>query len=148
VGVDRAESSIEIGAPVTACFDAVLDFESYPQWQSAVIECRVHERDEQGRGSVVETVADGRVRQVRYILAYTYDPPDRIAWTLVEGDPKSIEGEYAFEPSGGGTLVTYRLAVDLGRYAALIPGDVKRKMTEHLMRTSVEELKTRAESLE
>ncbi len=148
MGVEHAERSIEVDAPVTACFDAVLDFESYPEWQSAVVDCRVRERDAEGRGSVVETVIDAKLRRVRYVLAYTYDPPGGISWELVEGDPKSIDGEYVFAPSGGGTLVTYRLAVDVGRFGALLPGDVKRKATEHLMRSSVEELKTRVESLE
>lgn len=148
MGVEHAERSIEIDAPPAGCFDAVLDFESYPEWQSAVVECRVHERDDEGRGSVVETLVDARVRQVRYVLAYAYDRPGRVSWDLVEGDPASIEGEYVFEPSAGGTLATYRLAVDIGRYSLLVPADVRRKATEALMSESVAELKARVESRE
>ena len=146
MGLERAERSIEIGGPPAACFDAVLDFESYPDWQSAVLECDVRERDEEGRGSVVETLVDARVRKLRYVLAYRYDPPHRVSWELVEGDPKAVEGEYLFEPSGHGTLATYRLAVDIGRLGMLVPGDVKRKATEHLMRATVEELRARVEA--
>ena len=105
----------------------------------------MRERDAEGRGSLVETVIDARVRRIRYVLAYTYDPPHHVAWDLVEGDPKSVDGEYTFEPAGHGTFVTYRLAVDIGRIGRLVPGDVKRKATEHLMRSSVEELKARVE---
>ena len=146
MGVERAERSIEIGGPPAACFDAVLDFESYPQWQSAVVSCAVRERDAEGRGSIVETVVDAKIKRLRYVLAYTYDPPHRVSWTLVEGDPKSVDGEYVFEPSGHGTLAVYRLAVDIGRAGMMVPGEMKRKATEHLMRSSVQELKARVEA--
>lgn len=146
MGVEHAERSIEIGGPPVACFDAVLEFETYPQWQSAVQECRVLERDAEGRGSVIETVVDARIKTLRYVLAYSYEPPHHVSWELVEGDPKSVDGEYVFGPSGHGTLATYRLAVDIGRMGMLVPGDVKRKATEHLMRSSVEELKARVEA--
>ncbi len=145
MGVEQAERTVEIAAPPGACYEAALDFESYPEWQSAVVECHVRERDAEGRGSLVETVVDARVRQIRYVLSYTHEPPHRMRWTLVEGDPKSVDGEYAFEPAGDGTLVTYRLAVDIGRVGMLVPGDVRRKATEHLMRSSVEELRARVE---
>jgi ribosome-associated toxin RatA of RatAB toxin-antitoxin module len=146
MGVDRAERSIEIIAPPSACFDAVLDFESYPAWQSLVEDARVLERDAEGRGTIVETVVEARIRTFRYVLQYAYDEPSRVTWELVEGDVRSVDGEYVFEPAGGSTLATYRLAVDLGRYGRMIPGEMKRKATEHLMGTTISELKDRVES--
>ena len=146
MGVDRAERTIEIGAPPVACFEAVLDFESYPAWQSVVEEARVLERDAQGRGTVVETVVEARIRTFRYVLQYAYDEPTHVTWDLVEGDVRSVEGEYVFEPSGGMTIATYRLAVDLGRFGRMVPGEMKRRATEHLMRTTITELKARVES--
>jgi ribosome-associated toxin RatA of RatAB toxin-antitoxin module len=145
VGLELAERSVEIAAPAHACFGAVLEFESYPRWQSAVVDCRVLEHDEQGRGTLVETVVDARVRKVRYVLAYSYEPHERISWELVEGDPKSVEGDYVFAERGGVTVATYRLAVDIGRFGRLVPGDVKRRATEHLMASTVEELRERVE---
>jgi ribosome-associated toxin RatA of RatAB toxin-antitoxin module len=146
MGVDRAERTIEIVGPPAACFDAVVDFESYPAWQSLVKECLVHERDEQGRGTVVETLVEARIRTFRYVLRYAYDEPSHVTWDLVEGDVRSLEGEYVFEPSGGKTIATYRLAVDLGRFGRMVPGEMKRKATEHLMSTTITELKARVES--
>jgi ribosome-associated toxin RatA of RatAB toxin-antitoxin module len=146
MGVDRAERTLEIGGPPAACFDAVVDFESYPAWQSLVKESVVHERDDQGRGTVVETLVEAKIRTFRYTLRYAYDEPTHITWDLVEGDVRSIEGEFVFEPSGGKTIATYRLAVDLGRFGRMVPGEMKRKATEHLMKTTISELKDRVES--
>ena len=146
MGIDRAERTLEIGGPPTACFDAVVDFESYPAWQSLVKECLVHERDDEGRGTVVETLVEAKIRTFRYVLRYSYEEPTRVMWELVEGDVRSIEGEYVFEPSGGKTIATYRLAVDLGRFGRMVPGDMKRKATEHLMSTTITELKDRVEA--
>ena len=146
MGVDRAERTLEIGGPVAACFDAVVDFESYPAWQSLVKESLVHERDAEGRGTVVETLVEAKIRTFRYVLRYSYEEPTRVMWDLVEGDVRSIEGEYVFEPSGGRTIATYRLAVDLGRFGRMVPGEMKRKATEHLMSTTITELKDRVEA--
>ena len=146
MGVDRAERTLEIGGPPTACFDAVVDFESYPAWQSLVQESLVLERDDEGRGTVVETLVEAKIRTFRYVLRYSYEQPTRVMWDLVEGDVRSVEGEYVFEPSGGKTIATYRLAVDLGRFGRMVPGEMKRKATEHLMGTTITELKDRVES--
>ena len=68
MGVDRAERSIEIDAPARACWDAILDFESYPDWQSAVKDVEVMERDDEGRGRDVEFQIDAKVRQIETAL--------------------------------------------------------------------------------
>ena len=144
MGAVSAEHSELIGAGAQACFDAITDFETYPQWQSAVRECRVLSRA--GRdGTVVETVIDAKVKKVRYVLRYHAEPPHRLWWDYVEGDVKSIAGGYDFEDAGdGATRATYRLAIDPGR---LVPGPVRRLLTGPVMRTSVRELRQRVESL-
>ena len=147
MGIDRAERSIAIGGPPTACFDAVTDFESYPVWQSLVQEVRVLERDPASDlATVVESRIETKVRGFRYVLRYAYDAPTGITWQLVDGDVKSLDGSYSFEPSGGSTVATYRLAIDLGRFGRMLPGEMKRKATEHLMSTTMTELKARVEA--
>ena len=145
MGVERGERSIEVEAPAMECWDAILDFESYPEWQSAVRDVEVLERDGEGRGSVVETVIDARVRSVRYVLRYHYEPFTRVWWDYVEGDVKHVEGEYVFEERDGATLATYRLAVDPGGIARFVPGQVQKRASEALMGGSVKELKQRVE---
>ena len=142
---ERAERSIEINASARACFEALLDFESYPAWQDSVLQTRVLERDTEGRGSLVETVVDARIRRIRYVLRYHYEPFTRMWWEYVEGDVRSVEGEYRFDERDGVTVATYRLAVDLGGVGRFVPGEMKRRAAEHLMRSSVEDLKARVE---
>ena len=93
MGAVRVEHSELIAADPQACFDAITDFDTYPQWQSAVRECRVLSRDGQ-KGTLVETVIDAKVRKVRYVLRYHAEPPHRLWWDYVEGDVKSIAGGY------------------------------------------------------
>ena len=141
----RAEREIEIDAPPQACFDALLAFETWPDWQPAIKSATVHERDAEGRGSLVEFSADAVVKTIRYTVRYEYDPPGRMAWKLVEGSVKKGDGEFRFEPLDGGarTHAVYRLDTDLGFY---VPGPLLKKGTEQLMGGVVRGLKERVES--
>jgi len=144
MGAVRVEHSELIAADPQACFDAITDFDTYPQWQSAVRECRVLSRDGQ-KGTLVETVIDAKVRKVRYVLRYHAEPPHRLWWDYVEGDVKSIAGGYDFDDAGdGATRATYRVAIDPGR---MVPGPVRRLLAGPVTRTSVRELRQRVESL-
>jgi ribosome-associated toxin RatA of RatAB toxin-antitoxin module len=132
--------SAEIAAPPQACFDALTDFESLPRWQRAVREARVLERDEQGRGSVIEYVVDARVRSVRYRLRQFYDEPARVSSTYLEGDFRDFCGEWRFEARDGGTRTHAELdlSIDPGR---LVPRPVRRKIADAVMRTALRDLK-------
>ena len=139
-----AEQTVECDATPQECFDAICDFESYPEWQSAVLECEVRERDADGRGSLVAFLIDAKVRKVRYVLRYHYEEPHRIWWDYVEGDPKHVEGDFLFEDAGDGRCrSTYRLDIDPGRF---LPGPVKKVLVSQVMKGSVEDLKRRVES--
>jgi Polyketide cyclase / dehydrase and lipid transport len=143
MGINRAEQSIEIPAPPQACFDAIVDFETYPDWQNAVISTEVIDRYESGLGKNVRLTVDARFRKVAYVLLYHYDPPGRLWWDFVEGDGVAyIDGEYLFEPREGATLATYRLGVDAG---VPMPGVIARKLNEVVMRRSVEDLRAEVE---
>lgn len=138
-----ARQSRAIAAPPTACFAAICDFASYPDWQAAVRECVVEERDEAGRGAVVATVIDVKVRRIRYRLRYTYDAPDAVRWTYLDGDVRDISGEFLFEPAeDGGCIATYALAVDAGRF---VPSPVRRTLEQVLMRGALHDLAKRVE---
>lgn len=137
----HAERAETIAGTPEACFAAVCDFVSYPAWQSAVRAVEVRTIDD--AGAVVAFVVDARVRHIRYVLRYGFHPPDRIDWTLVEGDVRAVEGDYVFEDLGDGTTrATYRLAIDPGRF---VPGPVRSLLTDTVMRGSVRELKERVE---
>lgn len=138
----KASQRAIIDASPQACFDAITEFETYPQWQQAVQECEVLSRDEAGRGRRVRTTIDAKVRRVSYTLDYSYDEPHAVRWDFVDGDPKHVEGEFLFEAAEGGTLATYALRLDAGVW---IPGPVARVLNDQVMKRAVEDLKRRVE---
>jgi uncharacterized membrane protein len=143
LGVHWAEQSIEIEAPPEACFEAITEYETFPEWQDAVLSTAVLERYDGGLGKLVEVHVDAKFREVTYTLHYHYDRPRRIWWDFVEGEGvRGIDGEYLFEPRDGATLATYRLGIDPG---VPVPGIVARKLNEGVMRRSVDDLKRRVE---
>lgn len=139
MGITRAEQSLEIAAPPQACFDAIVDFETYPEWQNAVIRTEVVSSYADGLGKVVELCVDAKFREVTYRLRYHYDPPGRLWWDFVEGDGvEYIDGEYLFEGLDGATLAIYRLGVDPG---VPVPGFIAKRLNEGVMARAVRDLR-------
>lgn len=138
MGIHRAEQTIEIPAPAEECFTAITDYETFPDWQEAVVRTEVIERYPDGLGRVVETTADAKFREVTYRLHYHYEPPGRIWWDFVAGHGvEHIEGEYVFDPRDEATLATYRLGIDPG---VPVPGLLARRLNQSVMKRSVEDL--------
>src|SRR5687768_10451225 len=142
---DQATERTTIEASPEAVFGVALDIEKYPEWARDVKEATVAERDEQGRPSRVAFRAAAMGHSARYVLRYDYDAePLRMGWVLEQGDiVRRLDGDYLFEAAaGGGTDVTYRLAVDL---AVPLPGFIKRRAESKIMTTALDELKARVE---
>lgn len=136
--------SLIIEAEPATCFERITDYDTFPEWQSAVKEVDVLNRDDDGRGRDVRFVIDAKVRQVEYTLRYSYEPPHHVAWDYIDGDVKSVDGEYVFEDQRDGTtLATYSLDIDPGVW---LPGRVRKMLTDQVMKRSVEDLKRRVES--
>ncbi len=114
------------------------DFEAYPEWSSNVESIRLLGDDR------VEFFIDAKVKKVRYVLQYFFEEPTRVWWEYVEGDIKSVEGEYRFEEvEPGVTRMTYRLTMDPG---AFLPGPIKKVLVNVVMKGSVEDLKRHVEA--
>ena len=136
--------SLLIEAEPAVCFDEITDYETFPEWQSAVKEVDVLTRDRTGRGRDVRFEIDARVRAVSYTLRYSYEQPHLVTWEYVDGDVRSVEGDFVFEDQGDGTtLATYSLNIDPGVW---LPARVKKMLTEQVMKRSVEDLKRRVEN--
>ena len=136
--------SLLIEAEPAVCFDEITDYETFPEWQSAVKEVDVLSVDSAGLGRDVRFVIDARVRSVSYTLRYAYEQPHLVTWEYVDGDVRSVEGDFVFEDQGDGTtLATYSLDIDPGVW---LPGRVKKMLTEQVMKRSVEDLKRRVEN--
>jgi ribosome-associated toxin RatA of RatAB toxin-antitoxin module len=142
MGAHEAQHSAVIAAAPETCFDALCEFETYPEWQSAVKRCEVLEREADG-SLVVETLIDLRVREIRYVLRYQFERPHRMWWEYLDGDARDIAGDFELEDLRDGTTrATYRLAVDPGRF---VPGPLKRLIAEQGTRGAVEDLRSRVE---
>jgi ribosome-associated toxin RatA of RatAB toxin-antitoxin module len=130
--------SVEIEASPQACFDALTDFERLPEWQGAVRDIEVLERDEQGRGAIVEYEVDARVKRVRYRLRQVYDEPHRIASEYLGGDFRDFAGEWRFiQLDGGRTRAELDLRIDPGR---LVPGPVRALIADAVMHRALRDL--------
>jgi ribosome-associated toxin RatA of RatAB toxin-antitoxin module len=127
----------DTAASAQACFDALTDFEALPSWQGAVRDVRVLERDEQGRGSVVEFEVDAKVRRVRYRLRQRYEEPHRIASEYLGGDFRAFEGEWRFIATDTGTRIELDLRIDPGRF---VPGPVRKLIADAVMRRALDDL--------
>jgi Polyketide cyclase / dehydrase and lipid transport len=144
MGRKRAERQIEIEGAPAACFDAITDYESFPDWQRAVKDVEVLSRDQAGRGKEVAFEIDAKLRTVRYTLDYSYEEPHHVSWAYVEGDPKHVDGELVLEEGGDGvTLATYSLRIDPGVW---LPGPVVSLLNEQVMHGALEDLKSRVEA--
>ena len=96
------------------------------------------ERDEQGRGAVVEYEVDVKLKVVRYRLRQIYEEPHRLASEYLGGDFRDFAGEWRFTPTGGGrTHVELDLRIDPGRF---VPGPVRGAISDAVMKRALRDL--------
>lgn len=143
-GLNWAEHTVEIEAPIETCFEAIVDYESFPEWQRAVVDIEVLDRHKDGLGKKVNLVVDAKVRKVDYTLDYRYRRPTLIEWDFVEGNGiNDADGTYSFEDLGDGrTRATYKFGLEVG---IPLPGPVARRAHKQTLKGSVEDLKKEAE---
>ncbi len=143
---EQATESILVSVPPDRCFAVADDIERYPEWDAAIKEVTVHERDEQGRPSLVSFRAAAFGRSTSYTLAYDHrEAPRVLAWHLTKGDITTrLDGRYEFVPTAdGGTEVLYHLEVE---FRVPIPGFIKMRAQSRILSTALRELKARVES--
>jgi ribosome-associated toxin RatA of RatAB toxin-antitoxin module len=141
---DEAHEHITVDAPPDRCYAVATDFERYPEWARDVKEVTVLERDPSGRGARVEYRVAGLGQSIHYVLVYDYrEAPAAFSWHLAESDKmRRLDGRYGFDADGGGTRVTYDLAIDL---AIPLPGLIKRQAARMIVATALKELRRAAE---
>jgi uncharacterized membrane protein len=147
MGVIKGNRSVEIDAPVERCYEIAADIENSVEWQGSLKDVEVLERDDQRRAVLVETESDAKVKRVRAVLRFSYDPPTAIHWEQEKGDAKSLHGSWAFEDLGDGrTRATYALESDPGRILGmLLRGPAEAKVRDFLVGGAAEGLKEKAE---
>ena len=138
--VHSESHAVELEATPGEVFDVLSDYERLPEWQGPLKSCRVLSRNAEGLGLEVEYVVDAKVREVRYVLEHSYERPQRIGSSYVEGDFASMDGGWVLEERPGGCRAELTLAIDPG---LPIPGPMRRKVTERVLKRSVEDLRKR-----
>jgi ribosome-associated toxin RatA of RatAB toxin-antitoxin module len=143
--------SIVIDAPTEKIMEALIDFESYPDWMSGVISIEVVKRDTKKRGTQVRYVIDAVVIKPKYVLSYAYkDKGNRIEIGYVEGDLEDCNSWYQFEPvDDERTNVTYHYDVSYSIPKALMNPITRRMLKtvdKRVMTSALKDLKKRVES--
>ncbi|MDG2307369.1 MAG: SRPBCC family protein [Candidatus Binatia bacterium] len=137
------EYEVEIAANIDGCIEVLTDFEQYPVWSSPILEAKILTQHPDGRAHHVGFALDMRIRTLRYTLAYEYDLPSQISWSLLEGDLTNVSGSYRLEGTPQGHVIaTCRQEIDLGFW---VPGAIRRMAERQALRDSVLEFKTQAE---
>ncbi len=141
---DQASSTIQIDAAPEQVLAVIADIPAYPQWTGQIKSAEVVEEGPDGKPAQARFVMDAGVLKDEYVLAYDWSDAG-VSWTLVgkSAVQKSQVGSYALAPTGGGTEVTYKLAVDI---AMPMIGMFKRKAEKMIMDSALKELKKRVES--
>ena len=136
MGLNWAEHTEEIEAPVETCFAAIVDYESFPRWQDAVDSVEVRSRTADGLGEDVQLFVDAKIRKIDYVLRYSYTRPTEIRWDFVEGNGmRDVDGVYTLESLGPErTRATYNLGADP---ELPVPGMILRRTHKQLVKRSV-----------
>ncbi|MBB2911876.1 ribosome-associated toxin RatA of RatAB toxin-antitoxin module [Streptosporangium becharense] len=142
---DRTTSSITIGADRSTIMTVIADFPSYPQWAGQVKAVQVLSTGEDGRPATVRFVLDAGVISDEYTLGYTWHDDESVEWSIVEGGKmvSGLTGSYRLAGTGGGTEVTYELAVEL---KVPMIGMIRRKAEKVIIDTALKGLKKRVEA--
>jgi carbon monoxide dehydrogenase subunit G len=143
---DKTSSSVTVGAPREVVMRVIADFPAYPQWATGVRSAEATEPGADGRPGQVRFVLDAGIIKDSYVLAYQWDADAAVRWELAQPGAmiSEMSGGYQLADEGGGTRVTYELAVGL-RVPML--GMLKRRAEKTIIDTALKGLRTRVQSL-
>ncbi|WP_285778223.1 SRPBCC family protein [Microtetraspora sp. NBRC 13810] len=141
---DRTTSSITIAADRPAVLAVIADFPAYPEWATQVRSAEVLSTGDDGLPATVRFALDAGVISDQYTLGYDWRD-GVVGWRIVEAGKmlSGLTGSYRFADAGGGTEVTYELAVDL---KVPMLGMVRRKAEKVIVDTALKGLKKRVET--
>ena len=142
---EQTTSSIIVNATPAQVMAVIADFPAYPEWAQGMKQAEVVKEGADGRAEQVHFELEAAPIKDSYTLAYDWQGDSAVQWNLVEGRMlKAMQGAYELRPSGDGTEVTYRLAVEVS-----IPmiGMLRRKAEKVIIDTALKGLKKRVEAL-
>jgi carbon monoxide dehydrogenase subunit G len=142
---DRTSSSITVAAPPAAVMSVIADFGAYPDWATGVSSAEIVADGPDGRARQVRFVLDAGFIKDSYVLDYRWEGDDAVRWDLAGPGSmiSEMSGAYLLAPDGGGTRVTYELAVGL---RVPMIGMLKRRAEKTIVDTALKGLRSRTES--
>ncbi len=141
---DQTTSDLLVAAEPAAVMAVIADFDSYPCWAAGVRETEVLSTGADGRAERVRFVLDASPLHDEYVLAYDWEGDRAVRWSLDRaGLLKAMDGAYELSPhGGGGTMVTYRLAVEV---TVPLIGLLRRKAEKVIIDAALQGLRQRVE---
>ncbi|MFC0039286.1 SRPBCC family protein [Actinomadura rayongensis] len=142
---ERTKSTILIDAAPETIMAVIADLGDYPAWASGIRSVEIDATGADGRAERARLTFDGGPFSDTVGLEYTWDDDRSVTWRLVDSGTvvTGLHGSYTLVPSGGGTEVTYELAVDV---RVPMIGMVKRKGEKRIIDSALKGLKRHIES--
>lgn len=143
---DKTSSTMTIDVSRPVLMAVIADFAAYPQWASGVRSAEVLDAGPDGRPLKVRFALDAGIIKDSYALSYSWDGDEEVRWEMAERGSmiSEMSGAYLLADDGGGTTVTYQLAVGL---AVPMIGMLKRRAEKTIIDTALKGLRSRAEKL-
>ncbi|MEQ3552226.1 SRPBCC family protein [Pseudonocardia nematodicida] len=141
---DATTSSLHIDAPPDRVMAVIADFGSYPEWTDQITDVEIIDPGTGERARQVKFSMNAGAIKDTYTLDYDWAADDRsVSWTLVKGGiQKAQDGSYDLVPDGDGTVVTYRLSVEVN---FPMIGMLRRKAEKVIIDAALKGLKRRVE---
>ncbi|QQR80664.1 MAG: SRPBCC family protein [Deltaproteobacteria bacterium] len=137
-----ATSEIIVHATPKEMYEAVSDFENYPEFMSDVKEVNVKKK---GKKLEVEFKISV-IKTFKYTLSFDLTPNKKIEWSFVDGDIfKDNKGSWILTPEGKDkTKAIYNIEVEFGIF---VPSMITNKLIGSNLPAMMKKFKDRAESL-
>ena len=143
---EEATERITVSATPERCFAVADDIERYPEWIAEIKEVTVHERDDEGRPSLVSFRAAAFGRSTTYTLAYDHrEAPGSSGGgsPRATSPPGSTAATSSCRP---GTAGPRSRTTSRSSSGCRSPGFIKMRAQSRIMATALRELRARVES--
>jgi ribosome-associated toxin RatA of RatAB toxin-antitoxin module len=108
----KAERTEVFDVPVDKFYQAIIDYNSYPDFVDGMKSIEVSEQSDAG---AIVKFNISIVKEISYTIKLTHKPNEEVSWTLVSGDIMKVNnGKWTLKDLGNNkTEVTYNLEVEL-----------------------------------
>jgi len=135
--------SIEINAPIEACFKVICDFKNYPKFLDGMKNVKVLKQTKEK--AQVEFTLD-LFKRITYTLDLKMEAPGSVKWTLAEADLiKKNDGSWTLtKKSADKTKAEYKIDID---FTIWVPGPIADFLVNSSVPATLESFKKRIESM-